>query len=72
MDSPKQQTEIDWSKIRVGNVYLSELSPEERKKYEPFLTPEKRAEYQRLAMLEDQDIEWARAEAEKRPRGSHA
>jgi hypothetical protein len=65
VNSPKKRPEVDWSKIRVGNVYLSDLSPEERKKYEPYLTPEKRAEYQRLAILEDQDREWARAEAEK-------
>jgi ribosome-binding protein aMBF1 (putative translation factor) len=65
VDSPKKRPEIDWSKIRVGNVYLDTLSPEERKKFEPFLTPEKRAEYKRIAELEDQDREWVRAEAEK-------
>lgn len=65
MNTPKKQPEVDWSKIRVGDVYLSDLSPEERKKYEPYLTPEKRAEYKRLALLEDQDREWARAEAAK-------
>ena len=65
MNTPKKQPEVDWSKVRIGNVYLSDLSPEERKKYEAFLTPEKRAEYKRLALLEDQDKEWARAEAKK-------
>jgi hypothetical protein len=57
--------DIDWSKIRVGNVYLSDLSPEERKKYEPFLTPEKRAEYRRLAELEDQDQEYWQNERDR-------
>jgi len=56
---------IDWSKVRIRNVYLSDLSPEERKKYEPWLTPEKRAEHKRLAELEDQDMEYWRVEGDK-------
>jgi len=56
---------IDWSKVRIGNVYLSDLSPEERKKYELWLTPEKRAEHKRLAELEDQDMEYWRVEGDK-------
>ena len=56
---------IDWSKVRIGNVYLSDLSPEERKQYEPWLTPEKRAEHKRLAELEDQDMEYWRVEGDK-------
>jgi hypothetical protein len=56
---------IDWSKVRIGNVYLNDLSPEERKKYEPWLTPEKRAEHKRLAELEDQDMEYWQVEGDK-------
>ena len=67
MSQSKKQPEVDWSKIRVGNVSLDTLSPEDRQKYEELLTPEKRAEFKRLAELADQDkgSEWLRNEADK-------
>lgn len=55
----------DPSKLNIRSVYLKELSPEEREKYDAYFTPEKRAEHQRLAELEDQDKAWARAEADR-------
>ena len=65
MSQSNKRSEVDWSKVRVGNVYIDTLPPEERKKYEAFLTPEKRAELKRSAELEDQDQEWVRAEQDR-------
>jgi hypothetical protein len=55
----------DPPKLNIRSVYYHALSPEERKKYDAYLTPEKRAEYKRLAELADQDKEWATAEADR-------
>lgn len=45
----KKLSEIDWSQVKIRSVYRS-------------LPPEQRAKYKQEAILEDQDIEWVRAE----------
>jgi len=47
-----ESSKVDWSKVNIRSVYRT-------------LSPEERAEHKRLAELDDQDKEWARAEAEK-------
>ena len=67
MSQSKKRPEVDGSQIRVGNVYLDTVSPEDRQQYDQFLTPENRAESKRLAELADQDqgSEWLRTEADQ-------
>ena len=67
MTHSNKRPEVDGSKIRVGNVKLNTLTPQERQTSEAILTPENRAESKRLAELADQDkgSEWLRNEADK-------
>lgn len=48
----KKLSEIDWSQVKIRSVYRS-------------LPPDQRAQYKKEAELEDQDIEWVRAEQDR-------